>query len=111
MGEYLQMGGSGEAAFVQCTYCGRRICPAQSRWKDQVPTRKVSVASAGPGRKDTALFCLREFFCPGCATQLDVEVICQDDLPLYDEITPVALQDVEIDAPALGEVGGQASEA
>jgi N-methylhydantoinase B len=88
--EYLQMVGSGEAAFVQCTYCGRKICSAHSRWKDHVPTRKVSVADAGPGRKDSPPFFLREFFCPGCATQLDVEVVCQDDPPLYDEIMSVA---------------------
>lgn len=86
LSEYLQVVGSGKAAVVQCTYCGQRICAATARWKEQVPTRKVSVAAAGPGRKESALFFLREFFCPSCATQLDVEVIYQDDPPLHDDI-------------------------
>jgi acetone carboxylase gamma subunit len=32
------------------------------------------------------LFFLREFFCPQCATLLEVEVVYQDDPPLHDEI-------------------------
>lgn len=86
LNEYLQVAGSGEESFVQCTWCGREICPVNARWKDQVVTRKVCVADAGPGRKDSGLFFMREFFCPGCAIQLDVDVVYRDDPPLYDEI-------------------------
>ena len=84
---YLQVAGSGQAAYVQCTYCGGDICLANTRWKAQVPTRKVSSPAAGPGRKASPRFFLREFFCPSCATQLDTEVIYQDDPPLHDDIS------------------------
>ena len=83
--EYLQLAGSGEESFVQCTWCGRKICPANVRWKDNVVTRKVPTSDAGPAR-ESSLFFLREFFCPNCATQLDAEVIYNDDPPIYDDI-------------------------
>lgn len=84
--EYLQVAGAGEGSFVQCTWCGKKICLANARWKDNVVTQKVSVANAGPGREPSDLFSLLLFFCPGCATQLDADIVYRDDSPLYDEI-------------------------
>jgi len=84
--EYLQVAGSDGDAYVQCTWCGERICPRNTQWKDKVETRKVSVAESGPHRRDVNQFFMREYFCPSCATQLDVDVVYQDDPPLYDEI-------------------------
>ena len=84
--EYLQVAGSGEESFVQCTWCGRKVCPANARWKDNVATQKVSIASAGPGRKHSDLFSMLQFFCPACATQFDVDIVYKDDPPPYDEI-------------------------
>jgi hypothetical protein len=86
LGEYLQVAGSEKESFVQCTWCGKEICSTDVNWKDNVVARKVSVAESGPLRKDSGLFFMREFFCPRCATQLDVDVVYNDDSPLYDEI-------------------------
>ncbi len=85
LGEYLQVTDSGKETFVQCTWCGRKICPADSNWKDNVVTRKVSVIKSGPRRKEGEFF-MREFFCPSCATLLDLDVVHKDDPPLYDKI-------------------------
>jgi acetone carboxylase gamma subunit len=86
LGEYLQVKKSGNESFIQCTWCGEMICPWRSNWKDNVVSRKVSVAESGPLRKDSNLFFMREYFCPSCATQLDVDVIYTNDPPLYDKI-------------------------
>ena len=48
--------------------------------------RIAPLSSAGPLRFDNATFHLREYFCPGCATVLDVEVAAADVAPLYDQI-------------------------
>ncbi len=84
--EYLQLADSGEEKFVQCTWCGKRICPGSAHWKENVVSRKVSPAKAGPFRPENGPFFLWEFFCPGCATLLEVEVTFEDDVPLVDEI-------------------------
>ena len=86
LGEYLQVAGTGKQSFIQCTWCGRKICLADVQWKDKVLTRNVSVAESGPLRRDSGLFFMLEFFCPSCATQLDVDVVYDDDSPLYDKI-------------------------
>jgi len=83
LSEYLQVTDSNK---VQCTWCGREICPADDQWKDRVIKRKVSVAESGPLRRDSGLFFMWEFFCPSCATQLDVDVVYDDDPPLYDKV-------------------------
>ena len=31
-------------------------------------------------------FALLEFYCPGCGTRLDVDLVYRDDPPLYDRI-------------------------
>ena len=86
LGEYLQVAGSGDKSFVQCTWCGEKLCPADAVWKDVVVNRKVSVAESGPLRRDSGQFFMLEFLCPSCATQLDVDVVYDDDSPLYDEV-------------------------
>lgn len=86
LGEYLQVAGSGDEAFVQCTWCGERICPSRANWKDYAVVRRSSPAKAGPLRVDSNKFLLLEFFCPRCATALEVEITYQDDPPLQDQI-------------------------
>ncbi len=83
--EYLQVSGLGEEAFMQCTWCGEKICPASVNWKDNVVTRKVSVTEGGPLRRESQ-FSMFQFFCPSCATLLDLDVVFDDDPPLHDKI-------------------------
>jgi N-methylhydantoinase B len=86
VGEYLQVSESDGEPSLQCTYCGHEL-PGGSRWKDAVPHRKVPVSAAGPGRKEHPNFSMWQFFCPNCATQLDVDIAYKDDPPLYDELS------------------------
>jgi N-methylhydantoinase B len=85
--EYLQLSGPGQGAAVQCTWCGTGICPSQSNWKDHAVVRKSSPSKAGSFRVDSGKFFLLEFFCPGCGTVLDVDVVHGDDAPLHDRIS------------------------
>jgi acetone carboxylase gamma subunit len=71
---------------VQCTWCGHQLAHSDENWKDQAVQRLAPISSAGPLRFDNETFHLREYFCPGCATVLDVEVTAADMPPLYDRI-------------------------
>lgn len=84
--EYLQVTDTDAGPAPQCTYCGHAL-DAGNRWKDSVPRRQVPMPAAGPGRKDSPDFAMWQFFCPSCATQLDIDIAYRDDLPLYDEIS------------------------
>jgi len=86
LGEYLQVARLNGSAMVQCTWCGELLGSAATNWKDQAVMRKASLASAGPLRNEDAEFFLREFFCPGCATVLEVEVGSDNTPPLYDHV-------------------------
>jgi len=86
IGEYLQLRREGERSVIQCTWCARDIYSGDGHWKDHVVSRLSSLAVAGPLRTEEGPFRLREYFCPGCATALDVEVVMPDEPPLYDRI-------------------------
>jgi N-methylhydantoinase B len=86
LGEYLQVAGSNSNAFVQCTWCGENICKGSDNWKDHAVLRKSPPSSAGPMRRNGGNFFLLEFFCPGCATVLDVDIVHQDDPPIIDVV-------------------------
>ena len=86
LNEYLQVRGSGQEAFIQCTWCGEKICPSSVNWKDHVVKRKVSLTKGGPLRRESGLYFMWQFFCPSCGTLLDCNVVFKDDPPPYDEI-------------------------
>lgn len=86
LGEYLQVASGQRGKSVQCTWCGRLLCSAEENWKDHAVQRSSPLTAAGPLRTDQSEFLLREFFCPGCATALDVEVIREGDPPLCDHV-------------------------
>jgi acetone carboxylase gamma subunit len=79
--------GPDSKAFVQCTWCGESICGIESDWKDHAVIRKSVPSSAGPLRVDSGKFSLLEFFCPACATALDVDIVYQDDAPVVDRVS------------------------
>jgi hypothetical protein len=58
----VKVAGSGKESFVQCTWCGEKLCPADANWKENVVARKISVAESGPWRRDSGLFFMWEFF-------------------------------------------------
>jgi N-methylhydantoinase B len=84
--EYLQLSGLENGAFIQCTWCGEQICPSDHNWKEHAAVRKSPPSKAGPLRADSGKFFLLEFFCPSCATALDVDIVHGDDPPLFDRV-------------------------
>jgi hypothetical protein len=51
-----------------------------------VPSRRSAPSIAGPGRAEEGRFELAEWFCPSCATVLEVETLHGTDMPLEDDI-------------------------
>jgi N-methylhydantoinase B len=97
LGEYLHVIlGSDGLESVQCTWCGQSLGVGNATWKSHAATRTSPPSISGPQRPETGPFSLREYFCPGCATLLDVELVYKDDPPIFDEI-------VNWPEPALGE--------
>jgi N-methylhydantoinase B len=82
LSEYLQI----QEGRVQCTACGFELCAASDHWKDHAVSRRLPISSAGPRRGGGEGFYLLAHYCPGCATQLDVDIVFGDDPPLYDWI-------------------------
>ena len=85
--ESLRIEGSGADATIQCR-CGERIGPASENYKLHVLMREGPVQNAGPWVDPNGLggarFVCREFFCPGCATLLDVEIAQRGEPILWD---------------------------
>lgn len=84
--EYLQLADGANDAVVECTWCGDEICRGSEAWKEHAALRKAPVTVVGPPSVQSSEYELREFFCPSCATSLDVEVARVDDPVLHDRI-------------------------
>ncbi len=80
MTEYLEIVGD----TVRCMKCGTLTSPADQNYKDYIPYRERPLSVAGRWRSTTAEFLLREFYCSGCATMLDVEMTRRGDPALWD---------------------------
>ena len=96
LNEQLVISGCGADATIVCR-CGQPLGPAGENYKLRALMREGPVQNAGPwvdpNRIGGDRFVCREFFCPACATLLDVE-IAQRDEPL--------LWDVRVDVPPCG---------
>ena len=84
--EYLQQADVDDETIIQCTWCGGKVCAVEENWKDRAVSRKSASSSAGAYRYNSDEFSLQEYFCPDCATVLDVEVVAGNDPPLYDDV-------------------------
>jgi N-methylhydantoinase B len=82
--EYLQL--TPDGSDVQCTICGTALCGAQGRWRDHVAQRMSPATLDGPPRSISSDYVLREFFCPACATCLEVQVTRFDEEAMHDTI-------------------------
>ena len=69
---------------VTCAACGQHLADQGSAWK--TAARQVARTMSGviPAYTTIAAVSLREFVCPGCATVLDTETVCDNDPPLLD---------------------------
>ena len=76
VGEYLEVVDAGGQRRFRCLRCGQDLGPASENYKARAKARERPMDVLGgyyPGREHSR-FVFREYFCPGCATQLDVEV-------------------------------------
>ncbi len=72
LGEYLKLRDNGGRRTVVCR-CGRELCDAGKNFKDFAVCSEFPLTRAAPRNSATDRFVLREFYCPGCATLLEVE--------------------------------------
>ena len=88
LNEYLQVVRSSEGkGYFQCQKCNHVICAVEDKWKEHAPMRESPVNSVNDGGADGGNgFVLREFFCQGCGTLLEVEVAEKGEELIYDEI-------------------------
>jgi len=71
---------------IRCLKCGKVICDASSNYKLHVPRAEVfpdEIPGQRPPR-DKALVVYYEYYCPGCYTMLDVEIMEKGSPPLWD---------------------------
>jgi hypothetical protein len=61
---------------LRCSICHRRLCAEDGQLEQHLPFRDRELASANPHNGGcTADFVLRDYYCPGCATALDCQVL------------------------------------
>ena len=83
LSEYLQRTPDGS---TECTWCGYRVAPPGTNWKDHGVQRRLPLRAAGTRMAATTDFVLLVTCCPSCATLLDTEVLRGDDPPRHDVI-------------------------
>ena len=72
--EYLEINDVSGQKVIQCTKCKHVFGTATDSYKDRALVDERPTTSAGPTHHATDQFVLREFYCPGCATMLEVEM-------------------------------------
>jgi N-methylhydantoinase B len=75
---------------VVCCSCGEDICAAEENYKLHSLCERKSLTEAGPLVNDPAEYVndemeFRQFYCPGCATLFENEVIKADAEPVHDK--------------------------
>lgn len=75
---------------VVCRECGEDICAADENYKLHVLCDRKSLIEAGPLVNDPVQYVdeemeFRQYYCPGCATLLENEVIEADLDPVHDK--------------------------
>ncbi|MBI4334728.1 MAG: hypothetical protein HY673_26025 [Chloroflexi bacterium] len=74
------------ARVIRCTRCQHIICDASEEWKKRAAMCDKPVTNAGPLFPRDSPFLLREFYCPGCGTMLDVDVVMKGDPIISDRV-------------------------
>ncbi len=80
--EYLVVEGSLDNRCLVCRKCGQVISPLTENWKNRVISRERPLSFLGPKMSTTERFVLREFYCPGCATLMEVVMTLKDAPPI-----------------------------
>ncbi|MDO8785635.1 MAG: hydantoinase B/oxoprolinase family protein, partial [Syntrophales bacterium] len=75
--EYLIIDEDGK---ICCRKCNHFFCDHKENYKEYALRAEVTPSTIGPMRPDDTEWCAyREFYCPGCAVLLDVDVVAQGD--------------------------------
>jgi N-methylhydantoinase B len=79
-----------DANRLACSRCGRELCDAADNFKEHVPCKVRPIEEANPLIVDPKTFIddevqFRQYFCPGCATLLENEVILASSPPVWDK--------------------------
>lgn len=77
--EVLEIYKNDEEAIIRCTECGTVICDATENYKLHVPYFHREPADIGHKNIKPDWNMYKEYYCPGCATLLDVAVINPSD--------------------------------
>ncbi len=82
LNEVLEIKEVDKIKVVQCNRCARVLCRTGQDWRKHSATSEKPLHQAGPLSPLNSPFILREFYCPGCGTMLDVEVVLKgEELP------------------------------
>ncbi|MFC3958783.1 acetone carboxylase subunit gamma [Halovivax cerinus] len=73
-----------------CRECGEELCAADENYKEHVLCDRSPLEEAGPLVNDPSLYVdeefeFRRYYCPGCAKQLETEVILAEIPPIHDK--------------------------
>lgn len=76
-------------SMIACRGCGERICESERNYKKHVLCKTMPMEEAGPLMNDPSEYVddemeFREFYCPGCGTLLENEVILSELEPIHD---------------------------
>jgi len=107
--ECLDIVEHGDEFSIACRNCGQDFGPATGNYKRAAMFRVVekdAVTELPPpdGRQSMASFV--EYYCPGCATLLDVETSC----PTFEDGKFEPIWDIQIAAQAIGQAATRASD-
>lgn len=79
--EYLKINGE---QMVECIKCGREICGAGENYKDHAAKREVDPTEIPLRTRDKSIEIYYEYYCPGCATLLEVDAAAPGERTLKD---------------------------
>lgn len=76
-------------ATIACRSCDERICDANQNYKKHVLYETMPMEEGGPLMNDPSEYVdeemeFRKYYCPGCGTLLENEVILADLEPIHD---------------------------
>jgi acetone carboxylase gamma subunit len=70
---------------LECRKCGYVFCSIRENYKEHALFAEILPSTIGPIRPEDENFCMyREFYCPGCATLLDVDPHAPNDPIAWD---------------------------
>ena len=70
---------------IRCLKCGNSFCEATKNYKEYALKTEVAGKKLGKHFVQDPIFVVyHEYYCPGCTTLLDVDVLPRGEPPLWD---------------------------